>query len=156
MSEQRRRIRLTFVDTGESALAEMLDEEAPEVCRLVSDLLPQESRTVHGQYSGAEVFILVDQPRPAPPENLTQIPLPGEIFYFYDGGGNVTSGRKPAGEICIVYGRGVILRGPEGAPTYASLFARIPGDWKYDWREFASACRSVRHDGPRRLRIELA
>ena len=29
MSEQRRRIRLTFVDTGESALAEMLDDEAP-------------------------------------------------------------------------------------------------------------------------------
>src|SRR2546422_811559 len=151
-----RRIRLTFVSTGESATAEMLDEEAPGVCRLVWEPLPIDQMVVHGMYSGAEVFALLENPKPPPAENLTQLPLPGEILYFYDPGINVTSARKPAAEICIVYGRGVTLRGPEGAPAYASLFARIPGDWKYDWREFASACRSVRHDGPRRLRIELA
>lgn len=151
---QRRRIRLTFLSTGESVLAEMLDDEAPEVCRLVWERLPIEHKVIHGMYSGAEVFALLDNPKPAPPENLAQLPLPGEVLYFYDPGANVTGAKKPVAEICIVYGRGVTLRGPEGAPTYASLFARIPGDWKYDWIPFAQACRRARWEGPHVLRIE--
>jgi len=151
---KRRQIRLTFLTTGESVIAEMLDDESPGVCRFIWERLPLENRTVHGQFSGAEVFILLDNPEAAPLESQTQIPLPGEIFYFFDPGGSVTSGKSQAAEICIVYNRGVVLRGPEGVPTYASLFARIPGDWKYDWCDFAKACRRVRTDGPQRLRIE--
>ena len=151
----RRHIRLTF-STGESVLAEMLDDEAPNVCRSVWDLLPMERNAIHGQYSGAEVFILLEDHTPIPPQNMAQIPVPGELYYFSDPGGNVTSRKQPAAEICIVYGRGVILRGPEGVPGFASLFARIPGDWKYDWTAFAEACRRVRRQGPQRLRIERA
>jgi len=39
-------------------------------------------------------------------------------------------------------------------PTYCCLFARIPGDWKYDWTDFAMACRRARREGPQALRIE--
>ncbi len=140
--------------TGESAVAEMLDEEAPETCQLVWDLLPVTANAIHGMYSGAEVFVLLDRPTPAPAENRTQLPLPGEILYFHDGSANATSGGKAASEICIVYNRGVTLRGPEGAPAYGSLFARVPGDWKYDWVPFARACRRARWQGPHPLRIE--
>ncbi len=119
----RRKIRLTFVETGESVLAEMLDNEAPEVCRIVWDLLPVETRAIHGMYSGAEVFALLDNPQPVPRESLTQLPLPGEILYFYDDSKNVTNVRKAVAELCLVYNRGVVLRGPEGVPTHASLFA---------------------------------
>lgn len=150
----RRHIRLTLLTSGESVVAEMLDDEAPQVCQQIWEMLPLEKRTVHGQYSGAEIFILLDNPTALPPENLTQLPLPGELFYFFDAGGNVTSGNEPTAEICLVYGRGVTLRGPEGFPTYASLFARIPGDWKYDWCVFGKACRRVRSEGPQTLRIE--
>ncbi len=153
---QRRRIRLTFANTGESALAEMLDDEAPGVCKLIWDLLPIEQKFIHGMYSGAEILTLLEHAQPAPPENRAQIPLPGEILYFYDIGGNVASAAKPVSEICVVYGRGVILRGPEGSPTHASLFARIPGDWKYDWVEFAKACKRVRWEGPQVVRLERA
>jgi hypothetical protein len=152
----RRKIRLTFLDTGESILAEMLDDEAPEVCGLVWDLLPIETRAIHGMYSGAEVFALIDDPQPCAPENLTQLPLPGEILYFYDESKNVTNPRRAVAELCIVYNRGVVLRGPEGVPTTASLFARIPGDWKYDWTDFREACRKARWQGPPLLRIERA
>ena len=151
-----RHIRLTWVSSTESVVAEMLDDEAPQVCELIWQLLPVEHKSIHGQFSGAEVFVLLDKPQPAPPENLCQLPLPGELLYFFDPGGNVTSGTRVAAEICLIYNRGVVLRGPEGAPTHASLFARIPGDWKYDWKEFAAACRRVRHEGPQRLRIERA
>ncbi len=150
----RRHIQLTYPATGESVIAELLDDEAPELCDSIWRLLPLEHKTVHGMYSGAEVFVLLDNPWPAPNANMTQIPLPGELLYFYDQGGNVTSRPGPVGEICLVYGRGVTLKGPEGAPTYASLFARIPGDWKYDWIDFSKACRRARWEGPQTLRIE--
>ena len=152
----RRQIRLTFIQGGETVLAEMLDEEAPETCSLIWDLLPLEHRAIHGMYSGAEVFALLESAQPAPAENRTQIPLPGEILYFSEPGRNVTGRGKPVAEICVVYGRGVTLKGPEGAPSSASLFARIPGDWKYDWTEFAQACRRCRWEGPQTLRIERA
>ena len=153
---ERRRIRLTYVASGESVIAEMLDDEAPAVCERVWNVLPVQTKVIHGMYSGAEVFALIDNPRPAPPENMCQLPLPGEILYFFDGSSNVANSKKPVAEICVVYGRGVVLRGPEGVPTHCSLFARIPGDWKYDWTDFAKACRRARWEGPQELRIERA
>lgn len=150
----RRKIRLTYVATGESVEAEVLDDEAPETANYIWEMLPLEIKPIHGQFSGAEVFVLIEGGKPMPRENLTQLPLPGEILYFYEGGGNVQSGKRTVGEICIVYGRGVVLRGPEGVGTHCSLFARIPGDWKYDWTGFAQACRRVRWEGPSPLRIE--
>ena len=150
----KRQIKLTYVDTGEFVLADLLDSEAPETCARVWDRLPVEHKMIHGMYSGAEVFMLLENPI-ALSENLVQLPLPGELLYFYDEGGGAV-GREPAGEICVVYGRGVVLRAHEGIPTQASLFARIPGDWKSDWVSFAQACRRCRWEGPQRLRIERA
>ena len=47
----RRQIRLTYIATGESVLAEMLDDEAPQICGLVWDRLPVEAKVLHGMYS---------------------------------------------------------------------------------------------------------
>jgi hypothetical protein len=148
-----RRIRLSFT-SGESVLADLLDEEAPEVCRMVWERLPLDHKLLHGMYSGAEVFALLDDARPAPAENMVHLALPGEILYFYDPGTGATGARKPVAEICLAYDRGVMLRGHEGVPAWASLFARIPGDWKHDWKPFQQACRRVRREGPQVLRIE--
>ena len=156
MKPQRRCLKLSFVATGESALAEMLDDEAPGVCQHVWNLLPVEAKVIHGMYSGAEVFMMLDKPKPAPGENLTQLALPGELLYFYDENISAAGGRKPVAELVVVYGRGVVLRAHEGVPTHCSLFARISGDWKYDWQPFALACRRARWEGPQVLRIERA
>jgi hypothetical protein len=149
-----RRIRLSFPATGESVLADLLDQEAPAVCDVVWGLLPLEIRALHGMYSGAEVFVLLETPQPVPPQNMVQLPLPGELLYFYDEGVGAVGPPRTVAEICFVYNRGVVLRGHEGVPTHASLFARIPGDWKCDWPEFAQACRRCRWEGPQALRIE--
>jgi hypothetical protein len=154
MTTARRQVRLTWVPTGESVIAELLDEEAPRVCEHVRKLLPMEHDAIHGQFSGAEVFVKLAEAHRVPEENLVQLPLPGELLYFYDPGTNVQSRGTAMAEICFVYGRGVVLRGTEGVPAHASLFARVPGDWKHDWRDFAAACRRVRFDGKARLRIE--
>ena len=105
-------------------------------------------------YSGAEVFVMVDKPQPSPAENMVQLPLPGEILYFYDPSVGAVGAKKPVGEIVVVYGRGVVLRAHEGVPTHCALFARIPGDWKYDWAKFVAECRTCRWEGPQVLRIE--
>lgn len=150
-----KKIKLTY-STGESVIAEMLENEAPQVCDLVWNMLPVESRTIHGMYSGAEVFVLLDNPKPAPAENMVNLPLPGELLYFYEDASGGLGRGGPIGEICLVYGRGVQLKAHEGIPTKAALFARIPGDWKYDWTAFAQACRKSRWEGPQLLRIERA
>ncbi|MGH2405949.1 MAG: hypothetical protein ACRDGN_16045, partial [bacterium] len=80
-------------------------------------------------------------------------PLPGEILYWYSRGTSVTGDGKPVAEICLIYGRGVTLRGPEGVSSHGNLFARIPGDWKHDWLAFQDNCRRVRAS-PARLRVE--
>jgi hypothetical protein len=156
MSAKRRHIRLTYVNTKESVLAELLDDEAPGVAELVWNLLPVETKVIHGMYSGAEVFAMLENPKPCPHENLVQLPLPGELLYFFDQNVGAAGGRKPVAEIVVVYGRGVVLRAHEGVPTHCHLFARIPGDWKYDWQPFALACRKARWEGPQLLRIERA
>jgi len=153
MKAPRRQIRLTYA-TGESVLAELLDDEAPRVCQYVWSRLPVEGKVIHGMYSGAEVFLMLDRPEPVTPENITQLPLPGELLFFFDENIGAAGGRKPVAELVLVYGRGVVLRAHEGVPTHCSLFARIPGDWKYDWIAFAQACRRARWEGPHVLKIE--
>ncbi len=149
----RRHIRLTLTATGEFVIAELLDDAAPKTCALVWDRLPMEQDLVHGRYSGMELFVLLENPQPAPDENRTQLPLPGEILYWFSRDTSVTGDGQPVAEICLIYGRGVTLRGAEGALSHGNLFARIPGDWKYDWTAFQDACRRVR-TAPARLRIE--
>jgi len=90
----RRQLRLTF-QTGECVVAELLDDEAPATAAHVWDRLPIEAPLVHGQFSGAEVFVLVDDPARLPAENLVQLPLPGELLYFYEGTESATAGRGP-------------------------------------------------------------
>lgn len=154
MATPRRQIRLTFAETGESVVAEMLEDDAPITCQLVWDMLPVEHKLIHGRYSGMEAFVLLDKYQPAPEEQRTRLPLPGEILYWSDSGSLVTSNGQPAAEILLAFGRGVTLRGAEGVPCYGSLFARILGDWKHDWIDFAEACGRIRTQGSPTFRIE--
>src|SRR5882672_7979147 len=103
MPAEPRKIRLRFPATGESAVAQLLDEEAPDVCQQIWDWLPVEHKAIHGQVSGSEVFVLLDDPKPLPAQQTVQLPLPGEILYFFDQGGRVASGRQASAEICFVY-----------------------------------------------------
>jgi uncharacterized protein DUF3830 len=149
----RRHLRLTLRGTGQSVIAELLDDEAPTTAEHVWSRLPIEGPLVHAQNSGAEVFVYVDNPIRLRSENLVRLPMPGELLYFYQGTENATAASAPIEEIAFIYGRGVTLRAAEGVPTHLNLFARVPGDWKYDWRPFADWCRAAR-GAPVILRIE--
>lgn len=156
MSKSPRRIRLTFPETGESVVADMLENEAPRICEEVWNMLPLEKKVIHGMYSGPEVFMVLDAAKAVPMENDVQLPLPGELLFFYDPGTSAGGGNRAVSEICVVYNRGVSLKQHDAAPTFACLFARIPGDWKRDWTDFAAACRRIRTERTAPLRIERA
>ena len=156
MSTSPRQIRLTFTETGESVVADLLETQAPHICEEVWKMLPVEKKMIHGMYSGPEVFMVLDQPQAVARENDVQLPLPGEVLYFYDPGTSAGGGNKAVSEICVVYGRGVALKQHDAVPTFASVFARIRGDWTRDWTDFAAACRRIRTERTSRMRIEKA
>ena len=156
MAEAHRHIRLTWAATGESVVANMLEDEAPQMCQWIWSRLPFEQQAVHGKYSQSELVVPLDNPQPAPRENLTQMPLPGELLYFYESSITFAGRVEEVGQIRLVYGRGVLFRDPEGVPAYGVLFARIPGDWLRDWRDFANACRRLQDSGSQVLRLEAS
>jgi len=147
-----KRIVLSFPEENVSAVAELAEDAAPETCRFIWDHLPLENRTIHGMYSGREIFVIVDPPTPLKSENLVNLPLSGEILFFYQEGGVYVEADDPYAEICVIYGRSVQLKGEGGIPTFANLFARMTGDWS----AFADVCRRVRYEGPKLLRVERA
>lgn len=144
-------IRLTFVEDELSVLADLQWERAPETCRIVVESLPLEGRTVHGMYSGPEVFIRADHLETAPIENQVHRALPGDVGYWREPGGRFHLAPHPACEIVFIYNRGCAIMGPEGQPTWVNLFARIRDEGATAFYETA---RKVRLEGPRTLRIE--
>jgi len=54
-----RTIVLRIVEHDVSAVADVLDAEAPETSALIWDGLPLEGRLMHGMYSGPELFIVL-------------------------------------------------------------------------------------------------
>jgi Protein of unknown function (DUF3830) len=154
LSFSSRQIRLTFPETGESVVADLLESAAPHICDLVWSMLPLEKKMIHGMYSGPEVFMVLDRPQAVQMENDVQLPLPGELLYFFDPGTSAGGGNKAVSEICVVYSRGVSLKQHDAVPTFACVFARIQGDWSRDWTDFAAACRRIRTERTAKLRIE--
>jgi hypothetical protein len=152
--ESQRRMKLTWTATGESATIDLLENEAPQTCEWIWGLLPMECSPAHSRHSSGEIVIKVDAPQVATRENMVQMPLPGELFYFYESRMTIRGVIEQVGQVRLVYGRGILLRDLEGSAVYATLFGRIPGDWKTDWTSFAAACRRVQSGEPQALRLE--
>src|SRR5436190_41932 len=115
---------LRFVEPDIAAVADLLDERAPETCRLIWEHLPLEGRTVHGMYSGPELFIRADHLPPAPPENQIHRALPGDVGFWYQEGGRFYGGPAPVAEVVFIYNRGAAIMGADGVPTWVNCFAQ--------------------------------
>jgi hypothetical protein len=142
---------LSFVEENVSAIADLLEERAPETVRMIWEHLPLEGRTVHGMYSGPELFIRTDHLPPVPAENQTHRALPGDVGFWYQEGGRYHSGPTTVSEVVFIYNRGAAIMGPDGQPTWVNLFAQIRAEGSEAFYEVA---RKVRYEGPRTLRIE--
>lgn len=146
-----RTILLRFVEDNVAAVADLMDDRAPETCRIIWEHLPLEGRTVHGMYSGPELFIRTDHLPQAPPENQIHRALPGDVGFWFQPGGLYHAGAKAMSEVVFIYNRGAAIMGADGQPTWVNLFAQIRPAGS---DEFYAAARRVRTEGPRTLRIE--
>ena len=100
----RRRIRLTYVGTSETVIAEMLDDEAPAICEHVWNMLPIEKQVrrhlhvmVYGEY--------VQETQVALARRLASVlPSPLSSIYFTSSGAEAIEGslklaRKSTGRV---------------------------------------------------------
>ena len=145
-----RRFSIKLRRTGVTAIAEMLEREAPRTCDLLWRALPITTTICHGRRSGAEVYFLIDPLIENPgKENATIFPIPGDVTFAWFPPGyremprhvtvDVTHGLF---DVLIFYGRDSQPISPEG-PTPVNLFATIVEGLP----DFAAACESIWLDG---------
>lgn len=146
-----RTIVLRFVEDGVCAIADLQEERAPATCDMIWEHLPLEGKSIHGMYSGPELFIRTDHLPPVPAENHIHRALPGDIGFWYQEGGRFHSGATTVSEVVFVYHRGAAIMGVDGQPTWVNLFARIREEGS---EAFYAVARKIRYEGPRTLRIE--
>lgn len=152
-SARPRRISISIPDSDASAVADLLDEDCPDTCSAVWDLLPLRLTATHDIWSGHLVRCHLEGDPYLNPENvLTYIPVPGDIFYYhrpphyYRG---APYGRLESAEIGIVYDRDTRPQGPRG-PEAVNLFAEISSGLA----ELRTACEAMIYEGRKELVIE--
>jgi hypothetical protein len=146
-----RRIVLEFVDEGVSAVAELLEEQAPMTCAAVLELLPQLQEANHAVYSGSEVAYLLDRYVVIPRENSTTKVIPGDVAYTYFEGGVYYGIPEGFSELCWFYDRDAVPSMPDG-PVPVNIFARIVEGADL----FYAVCRRMRREGNKRVAVRLA
>lgn len=148
-----RKIRISFPDDGASATADLLEDDAPNTCDALWDLLPLRVKAVHDIWSGHQVVAHLDKSVVLQPENvLTYLPMPGDIFYYYRPAHyfrGAPYGRTESAELGIVYDRDSRPQGPRG-PEAVNLFANISSALD----QFAKACEDMIYRGQKEILIE--
>ena len=141
---------MTFVEEGVSAVAELLEKEAPRTCAAVLAALPQEREAHHATYSGSEVAYLLDRDLGLGKENATSRVIPGDVAYTRFEGGEMWGFPESFSELCWFYDRDAVPSMPDG-PVPVNIFARIVEGFD----EFAAACRGMRRTGVKLVRVTL-
>ena len=148
-----RRIKISFPGSGATAIANLLDDDCPETCSALWNMLPLRLKATHDIWSGHLIRCHLENNPVLRPENvLTYIPVPGDIFYYYRPTNyyrGAPYGRLESAEIGIVYERDTRPQGPRG-PEAVNLFAEISSGIE----EFSKACEAMIYEGQKELVIE--
>jgi hypothetical protein len=145
-----RRLRLTFVDQGISAVAEMMEAAAPLTCAGVVAALPFAGEAQHAVYSGSEIAFILDRDLDIPMENATSQVIPGDLAFTRFEGGKYYGIPTSFSELCWFYDRDAVPSMPDG-PVPVNIFARIVEEMD----EFTAVCRRMRREGVKRMEIRL-
>ncbi len=144
-----RRLRLALPDADVTAVAELLESQAPATCSAIWDALPFAGELNHGIWSGPETYLLIDPTIRIAPENQTVQTQAGEIGYYTVEAGRIVDWPDDLSELAFFYGRGARPAMPTG-PVPVNLFARIIENLD----EFARACDEIRRSGITKIRVE--
>ncbi len=147
-----RQIEVTFAKRGVRCVAELLEDLAPRTCEAVWQALPQEGNAFHAKYASNEVYTLVppfaaEEPGP---ENLTMLPIPGDLLYFFFPPGLVkipemreVADRTGVVDLAIFYGRDNFLFSPSMGPVPGNRFATITENFE----QVVQACDNIWREG---------
>ena len=127
-----RRIVLEMVESGQRAVAELLDDQAPKTCEALWKALesPLEAKMLHSIWMGRCIEVGVPEanqnfdPRAIPMENATLTPLPGELLWKHFEAGAIRGLESPPWDIIIAYGPEAVMRNPAG-PAPSNVWAQI-------------------------------
>lgn len=152
-----RKIQISFVDEGVTAVALLLVDMAPKTCDCIWELLetPVEGLGIHAMWTGREISFPIpadrfpkDEGLSVPPENQTVIPLPGDLIWNayrpYEWQGNP----KPVYDFGIFYGRDSRLLLPVGWRP-SNRFGMIVENLE----DFADVCARCQREGRKTIRL---
>ena len=153
-----KKIKLTFVEEGISAIAVLLEDKAPQTARMIWDLLetPMENDAIHAMFTGRELSFGVPNDRvdestifDLPPENQTMFPLPGSLIW------NAYQPYQWLGTPRAVYDFGIFY-GPESRILLPTGWrpSNHFGDIVENLEEFAACCARCPREGVKKIRIQ--
>ncbi len=145
-----KRLVITFVDEGVSAVAELLEDQAPKTCAGVLGILPQSGPAHHATYSGSEVAFILDRDVQIPKENATIKVLPGDLCFARFDGGVLYGFPDSFSELCWFYDRDATPSMPDG-PVAPNIFGRFVENFD----AFVTVCRRMRREGIKNVEIRL-
>jgi hypothetical protein len=150
-------VRLTFVDSGVTAVARLYEKDAPAVVEAMWTALevPLEGKVTHAMASGEELMInMPDEnrrfdPAKVPTQMATIHPRPGELLWTYLPPFYMEDFPTGLWDFIIVYGQ-CVLTSRETGPLICSRWARI----EEGLAEFAAESASTYTEGQKVLRVE--
>lgn len=153
-----KKLKLTFVEENVYAIAELLEDKAPQTCKMIWDALEQqpfEGYAIHAMFTGRELSFPIAHDRLSeevlnlPPENQTVFPIPGDLIwngylpYQWQGVPN------PVYDFGIFYGRDSRILLPVGWRP-SNRFGAITENLE----TFAQVCARCQGEGKKLMRIE--
>ncbi len=151
-------IRVSLTSRAVSAVARLLDDEAPRTAGAVWDALPLGGQVYHGKFARNEIYTLVPGFAPAEPglENSTVTPIPGDLCYFtFDGvlenpaygyeSGSAPGEHRLLVDLAVFYGRNNLLLNGDVGWVPGNVFGTIVEGLD----EFAAACNDIWMGGAR-------
>ncbi|MBD0863486.1 DUF3830 family protein [Gordonia sp. zg691] len=165
MSAPERLITVTLEKRGVTAVAKMLDAQAPRTAAAVWDALPLGGQVFHGKFARNEIYTLLPAFAPTEPgmENTTITPIPGDLCYFtFDGvldnpaygyeAESAPAQHRLLVDLAVFYGRNNLLVNGDVGWVSGNVFATITEGLE----EFAAACNDVWMGGARGEKLSYA
>jgi hypothetical protein len=150
-------IKLTIIEDDISAIAELLEEEAPLTCEALWCALeiPIIHKGIHAMWTGREIMVEIPEenhrfdPSSVPLENATIYPLPGDIMWAYFPDHVERGFPRAIWDFIIIYGPDSSVNCALGTMP-ANVWAHITDNLT----SFANGCASLRSEGMKTFRIE--
>ncbi|MDR2719749.1 MAG: DUF3830 family protein [Nitrososphaerota archaeon] len=135
-----KKIKITLLNNGISAIAELREDKCPIVVKSLLSLLPIESKAFHAKWGGGEIWTQIPQFPEYAHENETCLPSIGEIIIMPQKDGMVA--------FDLWYDRGWCF-GPTGFLSGAAIGMITEG-----LSQFASEAVKLSTEGAQMMRIE--